>query len=59
MTIAAFAALAAIAFACVVAAQRLAARQGRNRLVWMIATVTFGPLTLIPLALLRGRDGRR
>jgi hypothetical protein len=59
MTIAAFAALAAIAFACVLAAQRLAARQGRNRLGWMIATATFGPLTLIPLALLRSRDVSR
>jgi hypothetical protein len=59
MTIIAFAALAAVAFACILAAQRLAARQGRNRLRWMIATATFGPLTLIPLALLRSRDARR
>jgi hypothetical protein len=43
--------LAVLTVLSVLGAQRLARRQGRNPLPWMVAAATLGPLPLIPLAL--------
>jgi hypothetical protein len=44
-------AFAVLTVLCVLAAQRLAKRQGRKALPWMVAAAVLGPFPLIPLAL--------
>jgi len=51
MTAPLFILLSVLTILSVFAARRLAKRQGRNALPWMIAAATLGPLPLIPLAL--------
>ena len=51
MSLALYLAFANLALLSVLAAQRLAKRQGRKPLPWMVAATILGPLTLIPLAL--------
>ena len=43
--------LAVLTVSSVLAARRLARKQGRSPLPWMVAAATLGPLPLIPLAL--------
>ncbi|MBC8036359.1 MAG: hypothetical protein H7X89_03990 [Rhizobiales bacterium] len=44
-------AFAMLTVVCVIAARRLARRQGRKALPWMVAAAVLGPFPLIPLAL--------
>lgn len=55
MPISVFAVLAVLTLLSARAAQRLAVMQGRKALPWMVAALSFGPLPLIPLALLNKR----
>ncbi len=57
MSITAYAVLAVLSLLCMMAAQRLAAVQGRRTMPWMVAALAFGPFPLIPLALLHKRVG--
>ena len=51
MPLSVFIAFAIITVLSVLATQRLAKRQGRKPVPWMVAATILGPFTLIPLAL--------
>ncbi len=53
MSVSAYAGFVLLAILSVLAARQLAAAQGRKPLPWMVAALSFGPLPLIPLALLQ------
>jgi len=51
MPMSVYIAFAVVTVLSVLAAQRLAKRQGRRPVPWMVAATILGPFTLIPLAL--------
>jgi hypothetical protein len=57
MSLAAFAAAAAVTILCMRACQHLAVARGQKAMPWMVAAAILGPLPLLSLAVMRKRRG--